>query len=186
VGRRIVVISIAVLSAASLAIGCGDEGNGGGSAGQEASGADSANSDSAPTDSGSTSSDLGQETTEVKPIAKAKFTQQANEICQATVKKILNGALPVVGKAEKESKAAGEAAETKVVSTIMAPALQEEAEEIRALGTPPGEEQQIEAILTAIQKLAEIGEQNPEKIAQSFASPSNLAERYGLSACPYG
>lgn len=135
------------------------------------------------------SSSATEEPPQDKPIAKAAFLKQANRICKATIDKVVAGILPVLEKEEKKPGSDRAAVEVKLVSTVAVPELRAEVEKIEALGSPPGDEDQVSAILDSIVELIEKAEENPETLVgtnKAFAKPANLAERYGLSTCPYG
>lgn len=182
-GKGTPALLTAALIVGLLVAGCGGGGNSGANSVQ--GGSDSGSASSNP---GSTSSGSPQKTTETKTIAKAEFIQKANAICQATIQKVLGEAAPALAKAPEGSQDRP-AVERELASKVMAPALRGEIEQVQALGTPPGDGQQIEAILNAIQGLAEVGEENPAEMVRNknlFTPPANLAERYGIDSCPYG
>lgn len=175
---------IAALAAATLLAACGDNG-----ATPDQGGSDSApaSSDAGLADSDSESSSPA--TPENKTIAKAEFVRKANAICDVTVARITKQAFPEIEKASKGSAEEQASVEAELAETIVAPALRDQLEQIAALGTPPGDADQIEVIFEAIEKIGAEAEKASEEVVKrggAFSDSSRVAENYGLTSCPYG
>ena len=116
---------------------------------------------------------------------KAEFVEQANAICEASV----NEQRAAFKKAIQESASSSNesAIANKLVTEVMLPANQKQIDELRALEAPNGDEQQIEAILAAMQQGVDAAKEEPP---QKFISTEgtlekgrSLAGAYGLKAC---
>lgn len=146
----------------------------------------SANADSA---SGSSPADDSATESGGETIPKAAFLKKGNAICNKTVKDIVNGVLPVLEEGEKEEEDR-EAVEIQLAEEVMIPELRSEVDQIRALGTPPGDEKRVETVLGAIEEVIEEGEEDPTTLVKrgnsGFNKSSKVANRYGLDSCPYG
>ena len=75
-----------------------------------------------------------------------------------------------------------------MVSQVVAPAIQRQAEEIDALGAPSGDEEEVEAIVEALEAGAEEAEEDPGTIVEGktsgpFAEANKLAGEYGFKVC---
>ena len=107
---------------------------------------------------------------------------QANQICAAG-SKTTEAAAQDTFSSPNPSKAE---VETFVTETVI-PSTQAQLADIRALGAPAGDEEQVNAILDAAdQELEELGA-NPSAIGpQAFAESTKLAGDYGLSDCASG
>lgn len=183
--RRRAGFALALLFVLALLVGCGGE-SGETGAGQP----DSAEGTGAAVEGEGTGESAGAPRLSEKPISKRAFRRRANRICEATVGTVLARAAPIIKEAKGNSEADREEAEAELMVTVMAPELRREVNRIRALGTPPGDRRQIERILAAVLDVADEAEDKPESLAgynqTFFARSTNLAERYGLEACPYG
>lgn len=72
------------------------------------------------------------------------------------------------------------------VETILAPGLEAEIRKIRALGYPSGEEEEVEAIFTAVEEQLERARSEPTvflKEGDPFRDPAKLGEAYGFAIC---
>jgi len=119
-------------------------------------------------------------------IDKASFVEQANEIC-----KRVSDAMQKELKAIANSQTGSNQTQNDLVlfNKVVIPGFQAELEEIRALGTPPGSQKQLNAFFAAQQKMIDMTEANPS----SFSEPSGEKQfevvevagtKYGISECP--
>jgi hypothetical protein len=123
--------------------------------------------------------------------SKAEYVKLANAICkkgrEATLGKI--GAFMEARNGGKESKAQDGNLFAKALQTIFLPAIQTQVEEIRSLGAPEGDEQQVEALLTALQEASDAHRQGTVKsqnvFEKDFKRSGELASKYGLDECSY-
>jgi hypothetical protein len=129
------------------------------------------------------------------PIAKAAFVKKADAICQASRRSLIVRVLAAL----REGKAAGSSRheiETAAVATILIPTLRAEVEDLRQLGAPSGDEEEIGELLDAMQKPIEEARTDPQSYVQygghyrpgsyHYGEVSRLASRYGLTDCPQG
>ncbi len=68
---------------------------------------------------------------------------------------------------------------------MLAPSLNQQAEEIDALGAPEGDEKKVEAILVSLEKAADEIEEDPASVFEGkvLDKPNKLAEDYGFKVC---
>lgn len=156
---------IATLVAAALIVaGCGS----GGGSGEATAGESAA---SAVT----TSDDL----TRAKLIDRAdKICSQTDETQEAELKAFLKD------HPNSQSNPRGQA---RLVKEAGLPPIREELEELAALGAPPGDEKDVEAILRALETAIEKSEANPASLLKDeenlFGTVRKLATKYGFGAC---
>ena len=85
--------------------------------------------------------------------------------------------LTKVSKAEQE----------KIVTTVMVPSVSREVKELRALGIPDGDEERVDAMITALEEGVETAERDPEVVTKSsdavFGIASRIGGEYGLTVC---
>ena len=137
--------------------------------------------------SGNGGSDNDQVTIRSSSLSKKEFIEKADAICRARVSEAHEGFEAFV---ERKKVATASPAEQAVlaneaVDTIIRPPLEKQISEIRDIGAPVGDEDQIAAILTAIQKALDEGQTNPTGVigGSSFARPSAMARKYGFAVC---
>jgi hypothetical protein len=125
------------------------------------------------------------------PISKAEFIKKADAICQEVNQKIVNEGTATLQKALKGSGESLHEAEVEVIATVTLPLLQEEIDELRALGAPSGDEDRVDAFVDLSQKVIDEGKADPERYQHkqvSFQHPfeqaEKLAKAYGVSSCP--
>jgi hypothetical protein len=131
----------------------------------------------------------GGEDTSTPTIGKAVFIKKANALCKKDQEKLFTDATAALNEI-KNSGESPQAAEIELLPTVLAPSLEAKVEEIRALGTPPGDAAQVNKVLDAMQKLADEIKSDPEKYRQElgeFKHPylpaKEVAEAYGLVEC---
>lgn len=124
-------------------------------------------------------------------LTKSRFVKQAEEICIKGTQPIL----PRLMDFEEENKAATKAGDVRVfgagIKAIIPPAVQKQIDRIRALGAPPGDEEEIEAFLVALEADIDAIEngaalKSPDQLDGKFRSSGRLASAYGIEACAYG
>lgn len=121
-------------------------------------------------------------------ITKKEFVQQGNKICN----RIHQAQLKAFGKLMKEHKGAksgSPAVQEEMISTIALPGLEEEIEELKALGAPAGDEAKVEEITQAMEKIQKEAEANPANMSLesgAFSQLAKLTAAYGLKVCGEG
>jgi hypothetical protein len=148
------------LAAMSIGAGCGSS--------------ESSSSDDATAATVTTNSDL----------TKAELIKQGDEICEETDKaqevglKAYTQKHPEAQSDEKE--------QSKMVIAVGLPPIQEEAEELAALGAPSGDEDEVTAIVEGIEGAVEKGEDDPGSLlagSTPFDAVDKLAAEYGFQVC---
>jgi hypothetical protein len=116
---------------------------------------------------------------------KAEFAEQANEICEASTKKQRAAFKKIVESNPSGSNESALAA--KFVNGVVLPADQRQVEELQTLEAPSGDEQQVKAMVAAMQQGVETAEkQSPQKFVRAESALKkgrSLAKAYGLKAC---
>jgi hypothetical protein len=120
---------------------------------------------------------------------KSAFVEEANDVCTESNKEIQSQIQAFINNSSKGgqlSKSEEEEGLADLINEVVAPGMEEEIEDIRALGLPAGDEQQVEAILAAMQDAVERAQADPKAFgeqAEPFKTPERLAVEYGLGAC---
>ncbi len=151
-------VALTVISAfASLAVGCG----GGSSSGS---------------------------TTTAPPISKAEFIKKADSVCTRAGKQT---EAEFTAFAKKHGVAPGKEPSpeqyAEIAKAILIPALKQQVDEIRAFGTPTGDEDLISRFLNAVDAAVEEAEAKPQEAGKSpsklLASADKLIKNYGFKVC---
>jgi hypothetical protein len=120
-------------------------------------------------------------------IDKAAFVSQADAICKKASGRMF-AELRALGKGKNLKAGPGGEAETTVVTKVAIPVLEDELEEIRALGIPSEGKPQVEAFLGAMRKMISSAQAAPETfLADASGSYENArlaSGQVGMSACP--
>jgi hypothetical protein len=161
---------LATLSAiAAIAAGCGGGGgdDGGGSSASEAT------TTTASTTSGS--------------LSKAEFVAKSDAACRkGSESATAELSSYMKEKAIPESREPNAEQFAEIVAKILVPALHRQVDEIRALGAPASDEQEVDAILDSVESSIAKAEAEPE-LARSttklFAKADKLAQEYGFKFC---
>jgi len=126
-------------------------------------------------------------TVETSSLTKAQFIDRADSICQQSEEKLEK----VIGNFLKSftanpAQASVDAQAATLVNTVMVPSYEKLIEELRALGAPSGDEQEVSAFLTSLRESLEAGEEQPLKFVQSrepFVEGVKLSKAYGFNVC---
>jgi phosphosulfolactate synthase (CoM biosynthesis protein A) len=117
-------------------------------------------------------------------LTKAEFIKQADRLCKKGDAQIEVEAEEFAE--ENKIEEATEAQPEKLVSEVVAPAIQTQAEEIADLGAPEGDEETIEAMVEAVESGAAELEANPLAGMEGkspLGEASKIARAYGLKEC---
>jgi hypothetical protein len=136
-------------------------------------------------DSDSTNSNEPVSVTTDAELTKAELIAQGDKICEKTDKTQEKELKAYLQKnPEAESNPDGQ---KKMVLTAGIPPIQTEVEELAALGSPAGDEEEITAIVSGIEEAVEKGEEDPASLVSGsknpFAVVDKLAGEYGFKAC---
>jgi hypothetical protein len=121
-------------------------------------------------------------------LTKAEFISQADAICKKGNAEIESGFESFakengIKENEEPSKAQG----TEVSETILIPNVKNQSEELRALGTPSGSEDEVSAMLDSLDEGVEEAEAEPEALftgkTDPFRPANKMAQEYGLKVC---
>lgn len=121
-------------------------------------------------------------------LSKAEFVKKGNAICASTEKEIEAN----VEKFTKEqnfsaTKPPSEKQIAELAEQVLVPKVRQQLDEIRALGTPSGDEGEVEAILAAAEEALRETEANPSVFGKGgvgpFAKVNKLSREYGLTVC---
>ena len=119
---------------------------------------------------------------------KAEFTKQASAICEKGVKDIQRGIEVLVRKrAGQNAGAFSKPLPDAAAEDVVLPNFEEQVEDLRALGSPSGDEAEVTAILTTFEKAIKEGAEEPKGIfrggAASLGKTNQMATKYGLKYC---
>jgi hypothetical protein len=128
----------------------------------------------------------GGSSTSTSSISKAQFIKKADAVC-ATGNKRLEADFAAFLQEKKNLRDPSEADFEELVGKVVVPNLDREIKEIRALGVPSGDEDEVGEIVTAIEEGLETAENDPKAAVNSseavFGVSSRLAKEYGLEVC---
>lgn len=127
-----------------------------------------------------------QDGTTTVGVTKAAFIKRADAICAKSYNQRRSGFLSFVQNARDEP--FSDIREIRrFADTVLIPTRQQQVEELRALGAPSGDEDDVEAILEAYEEGIEKAEEDPRAAVTStfgvFVKATELAEEYGLENC---
>jgi hypothetical protein len=150
---------LAVVMAAILLIGCGD-------------------------DSDSEGGETGDIAVETGSLTKAQFIERADAICKEEEEQREK----LIGNFISSSTQGGNASTqaTTLVNTVLAPGYQRTIERISTLGAPADDEDEVTAFLTAFQKSVEEGVNEPLTFIRNpepFPEAVRLSDKYGFEVC---
>jgi hypothetical protein len=116
-------------------------------------------------------------------ISKAEFVRQASQICLEGGEEISNASREQLGRGQPT-----EAELEEFVPETLVPAVEDQLDQIRDLGAPPDDEEEVEAILTETEEALSEIEDDPALILETgkdnpFSRADQLLIEYGLEAC---
>ncbi len=129
---------------------------------------------------------------ETSSLTKAQFVARADAICKKGNAEIES---EFEAFAEKnnidENEEPSKAQQAELSETILAPNVQNQADEIRALEAPSADEDEVSAMLDSLDEGVEEVEANPQAPFESkqpnpFGPANKLATEYGLKVCGQG
>ncbi len=118
-------------------------------------------------------------------LTKPEFIKQADAICGEASERSQTEAEEFADENDFTLNKANEKQLEEAVTAVLVPNLNEQAEDLTALGAPEGDEEQVEAITVSLEDAAAEIEDNPGLVfgAEVLKEPSKLAEEYGLKVC---
>lgn len=124
---------------------------------------------------------------ETASLTKAQFVDQANAICKEVIKEKNDLVNELFEQYQKEGKSLElEPKEAGEVAAEALPPVADLPDKLRELGTPEGDEEQVEAIADSYEQGVSEMEEDPGRIYAAnypFKKGDELAEKYGLNAC---
>ena len=129
----------------------------------------------------------GADTSDAPALSKAEFIKQGDEICAETGQKLQEGITDFT--TEKGLDGGQEPSEEEaeeLVTDVILPLIQTEAEEIDALGAPKGEEAEVEEIVVGIEEGVAEGLDDPSIATGSenpFADIDQRSQDFGFKVC---
>ncbi len=119
-------------------------------------------------------------------ITRAEFIKKADAACRKGEEEIQKE-FAVYIKGHEDVTSPTEDDYSELVETIFVPSAEQEMDEIRALGIPRGDEDQVEALLDARERSIEAAKDEPKALISNskkiFGEASKLANDYGLKDC---
>jgi len=118
--------------------------------------------------------------------AKSVYVKKANSICQKTYAQTKEKYSDFVKDRGEEAFEDPKAVE-EFVDTVIIPRREQMVEKLLGLGSPEGDERQIEEVIEAYEEGIDVAGEDPELAATStfgvFARANDLAQDYGLEEC---
>lgn len=131
------------------------------------------------------SSDSSSEVT-ASSLSKAQFIKQADAACKKGEEEVQSDFKAFASENENLANPT-EDQFSELIETVLVANVEQELEDIRALGAPSGDEEKVEAILAAREEGVEEAEAQPKRAVESslagFEKANGLAKAYGLEAC---
>jgi hypothetical protein len=122
-------------------------------------------------------------------LTKAEFLKQGNAVCAAGNKKLEAGFESFAKEHNlSEKNEPTEAEFEELAETVLVPGVQGQVDGLRALGTPEGDEGELDELLTNAEEAVEEVEEEPMLIAEEngeepFSTVNKEARAYGLTTC---
>jgi len=119
-------------------------------------------------------------------VSKAAFVKKVDAVCQKGTER-MQRAILVFLKQHRDVKRPNKAQSEKLVGTAIVPSVKTEIKELKALDAPEGDEERVDAIVSALEEGLETAEGNPEAVVASsdavFGIYGRLAGEYGAEVC---
>jgi hypothetical protein len=199
-GKSTIGLALCAVAIAAVAVFAGCGGGGDSSSGSTAGGGgttSAANGGSGKSESGSGGG--GESTGKSEAAGKSApggefsdsgFVKQANAICEESKKQSLGKMSAYVKKHKGGSQKANIEVLKEAIEAVIVPAIQTQAEEIRALSVSGDDEAKVDAFATALEEGVGNAEEakgsSTAPFAKSFKDSAELAHEYGLDGCAYG
>jgi hypothetical protein len=166
---RMSILVAAAIAVALIVVGCGGDDD---------------------SDTGSAKAETGEVAVTTSSLSKPAFIKEASAICAREGKGTIRQASVYLSKHGSDGLPEG-VLFANMVKKVMLPSIQAQIDEISKLGAPAGDEEQVEALLTAQQQAVDEVEQlksvkSIEAVEQYFKKASPKYYDYGFSACVYG
>jgi predicted outer membrane protein len=124
------------------------------------------------------------------PITKAEFIKQADAACKKGEQQTQVAFGAFVAERRQEGEASlkpNQETYSELVDAALVPQVEQEVAELRELGAPAGDEEQVDAFVDAREEAIELAEANPSASvtdgSKIFGKSDTLAAEYGLKIC---
>ncbi len=121
---------------------------------------------------------------ETTALTKAEFAKQANAACKEHRKE--REELFQEVSSSIDASEVTRADQEMLIDKVLLEPYEKTIESLKSLGAPEGDEEQVEAIIAAMEKTVKKVEENPLLALRSssqFAEPNSLSGKYGLTEC---
>jgi hypothetical protein len=128
----------------------------------------------------------GSTSSESSSLTKAELIKQGDAICKKGEEALEEEANEFAKENGIDTNKPTKAQQEEVIEQVVAPSLHKQAEELRELGTPSGEESAVEEIFDSLEKGTEELEAEPEALLKGtnpVEEASKLAREYGFKEC---
>lgn len=118
-------------------------------------------------------------------LTRAQFLKQGNAICKKSEEEKGKALRSLVAKLDPNKPITKERKE-QLVLTVILPPYEQMTEDLKGLGAPEGDEEEVEAIIKEMEKAAEKTKADPGVAVTSvreFEDANKMATDYGLTSC---
>jgi hypothetical protein len=128
------------------------------------------------------------DSTETVVLTKTEFIKEGDAICAKGTETLNQEAEDFAEENDVDTDNPSKGDQEEVITTVIGPALQSQADELSALGAPEGEEETVEAIVEALEEGAQELEDDPASLLEESASgpldeANKLASAFGFEEC---
>jgi hypothetical protein len=122
---------------------------------------------------------------ETVTLTKAEFIKQGDQICERAEKDSETEAEEFAEENDFELEKASEEQLEEAITEVLVPALDRQVDELAALGAPEGDEEQIDAIIVALEDASADVADDPSQAfeGEPLKEASELADEYGFKVC---
>ena len=128
----------------------------------------------------------GDDSSSGNSISKEEFIAKADAVCKKGTER-MQAAIAGVLKNQPNITKVTKGEQEKIVATVMVPSVSREVKELRALGVPDGDDEKVDAMITALEEGVETAERDPAAVTKSsdaiFGIASRIAGEYGAVGC---
>lgn len=132
------------------------------------------------------SSDDGTDETSAE-LTKVEFIKAGDAICKKGSEQIEEEADAYAKENDVDTRNPSKDDQEEVIATVVVPSLQAQADELSELGAPSGEEDDVAAIITALETGAEEIADDPASLMEAGGGPlgkaNELANEFGFEEC---
>jgi type IV pilus biogenesis protein CpaD/CtpE len=128
----------------------------------------------------------GDDSSSAESVSKEEFITKADVICKKGTER-MQAAIARVLKDQRNLTKVSKDEQEEIVTTVMVPSVSREVKELRALGVPDGDDERVDAMITALEEGVETAERDPVVVTKSsdaiFGIASRIGGEYGLAVC---